>query len=747
MKKIVIILNLFLVAFILIAFSSNVIYASTPDAYMIVANPGEDASYEMRIGWHTDLENTKSYVEYTEKNDTSWSNKKIVYGSYEKVDVFNGISSKSADGKDITETAIFLDYSATLTDLNPDTEYMYRVGQNTLSEIQYFKTAGNTEFSFAWISDFHAYAPIPNRLKSAMNMLNVLDEYNNGFDFVFSTGDEIAWGGSYSHWLDIFEQNYHKNYMWASTIGNHDYMDRTSTKSCNDFFKTAYNFPTNGYAGEEGVCYYFLYSNVLFITMNNETQTSASAIKKVQDWFVDVVTKNPAQYIVVAQHYQWFNGVNGKTNSSGYGRWCELFDQYNVDLAISGNNHIYVRSKQIYNGKVSNDSNYGTTYIQNVSTDNERGQAMDSTLTYNQNIIAKRFTEGGKTMGGIIVNVNEEAIKLELLDRNGSAIDSVSINARRDVFPMDNFNKDEFENNINYVNTNVDNKGLVTFDNSGIGYVQEIKILKDDQLLASTNFKRDIDTLQTISGLVNNTVEELDIVITYKDKTSSKIKINADTKIINGSLSNVLVSLTDNCYKITFDNTFSEYDNIEVLLNDVTQTPISVTNNEIIIKTDAPSIMDSIDILIIKDSKVIYQTKTNYYSLTDINCDGISNKDDVEYLQSLICNSIVSEDPLYAKYEEVKHYYDFNNDNELNIKDVVYLAMNIDNKLNPLQSKQFNVTFVNIDGEVIKTQWVNALEDASISNPSYEGYIFVRWDQDFTNVTQDIVVKAIYVKE
>lgn len=747
MKKTIIILNLFLLLFIFFAFSSNKIYASTPDAYMIVANPGEDASYEMRIGWHTDLQYTQSYIEYTEKSDINWNNKKKVLGTYEKVDVFNGIQSKDPKGKDIVESAIFLDYSVVLSDLKPDTEYMYRVGQDTLSEIQYFKTAGNTEFSFAWISDFHAYDPLPSRLNSAMNMLDVLDKYNNGFDFVFSTGDEIAWGGSYSHWLDIFEKNYHKNYMWASVIGNHDYMDKTNTKNCNDFFKSVYNFPVNGYAGEEGVCYYFKYSNVLFITMNNETQRSASAVKKAQDWFVDVVTKNPAQYIVVAQHYQWFDGTNGSfNNASGYGRWCELFDEYKVDLAISGNNHIYVRSKLLYEGKVSNDYNFGTTYIQTCSADNERGQAM-GTLTHNQNLIAKRFTEGGSTMGGIIVNVNEKEIQLELLDRNGTVIDKAVVNARRDVYPMDNFDREKFESNIQYINTNIDNKGIIAFDSCGLGYVREIQIIKDNEVLTATNLKKDIDIYQTIFGLEENTTNDLEIKITYIDKSTSSINIQANTKVIEGELKNLLVSIVDKGYKITFDNTFTDYDEIEVSVNNSYDTPISINNNEIIIEDLTPSINDIIKIFIIKDEKVIYKGVTNYYSPTDINCDGISDKEDISYLQSLICNSIPNDTTLYNQYEEVKYYYDLNNDGSLDIKDVIYLAMNIDGKLPSPMVKQFKVTFVNADGKVIETQLVNALDDAIAKVPTYDGYVFVKWDTDFTNVTQDIVVKAIYVKE
>ena len=86
----------------------------------------------------------------------------------------------------------------------------------------------------------------------------------------------------------LFAEEYHQNYMWAGVMGNHDYMDKSNSKNRNDFFRSVYAFPTNGYEGEEGVCYYFKYSNCLFITMNNETQTTDAAVKKAQDWFEEV---------------------------------------------------------------------------------------------------------------------------------------------------------------------------------------------------------------------------------------------------------------------------------------------------------------------------------------------------------------------------------------------------------------------------------------------------------------------------
>lgn len=740
MKNIKKVIITILVMAIMLGMINTKVQASTPDAYMIVANPGEDSSYEINIGWHTDVEYTKSYVIYTTKDDVNWENQIKVFGKYEYTDLFNGISSKSKDGKDITEDAIFLDYSATLKDLLPATEYMYRVGQNILSEIQYFKTAGESKFSFAWISDFHAYSPLPNRLASAMDMLETLDEYNNGFDFVFSTGDEIAWGGSYSFWGDLFNEKYHKNYMWASVIGNHDYMDRTSTKSTNKFFKTVYNFPTNGYEGEEGVCYYFKYGNVLFITMDNETQKNDTEVKKAQDWFEKVVTENPAQYIVVAQHYQWFEGINGSfNNASGYGRWKELFDKYNVDVAMSGNNHIYVRSKLLYQDSVSDDYNYGTTYIQASSSDNERGQTLKD-LKYNQDVIEHRFSEGGNTVSGMIVNVTEEEFKIELLKRDGSIEDSVVIKSRRDLYPMTGFNKESFENNIDYIDATNENKGLLIFDQKGFGYVKSITIKNDDKVIVAKTIKKKYDFYITLTELQYNDINNIEIIITYKDKTTKKINYQFKPIKVEGKISNLNVEINTEGYKVTFNNTYNDLDQLKVYLNDSLIFIKEGNINEFVIPVNKCSFSDIIKIEAIKGESIISSKEINYYSSTDLNCDGLENEDDVKYLQNIICENIELDDKLLS-------FYDINNDGSIDIIDATYLSMYINEKISQPVLKQFTVTFINIDGSVIDTVLVEAGKTTVIDNPQFEDRIFIGWDTDYSLVTRDIVVKALFVEK
>ncbi len=396
--------------------------AATSVVYAIIANPAEDCSHQMNIGWHADIGYPSCFVTYTKKSDSAWANAVTVQGTNAYCDTFDGIYSKTASGADFYESAIFRDYGAVLTGLEADTEYMYQVcaSSGVCSTVRYFKTAGAAEFSFIWISDFHAYPPLSGRLSNAIKAINAALVVDPSVDFIFATGDTTAWGGSYSFWTNMYAQDFIKNYMFANVLGNHDNMTRLSTYS-SDYFRIANNFPLNGYSGQVGVCYWFIYNNVLFLTLNNEAMYGDTAEQTAaKNWAAGVIQSQQGRYkyIFLAEHYQWFYGDDGST--SWYSNWKDFCDQYGVDLALAGNNHIYLRTYPLFGDQVVTNG-AGTVYMQAPSSDGERGVEA-GTLLYNTNKIACTYSShtisGGtavKTIGCVLVKVNAQSITTKLV--------------------------------------------------------------------------------------------------------------------------------------------------------------------------------------------------------------------------------------------------------------------------------------------------------------------------------------------
>lgn len=541
----------------------------------------------------------------------------------------------------------------------------------------------------------------------------------------------------------MYEKDPHRTqYMYAAVNGNHDNMDRTGTKNSNQYFRTVNNYPKNGYQGEEGVCYYFIYSNVLFIIFNTEDLSSSEEVEKAKAWFEEVVQNNPTQYIIVAQHYQWFSGSTGSSNSSGYTRWKDLFDQYGVDLAIAGNNHIYLRTNSIYQGNVSNDPNHGTVYIDAPSSDNERGNTMNDTLSYNQEWIASRWTEGGPSIGGMAVNVNTDHISVELLNRYGELIDSTIIPSRREAHPLGNFNKTEFENSFQFIPGTIPTSGVLTCSSSGRRMMQKIEVWKDNQLLLSTNLRKTQDTNMILNGLDASSKNVLTLRITYCDGSVSNKSFVCKTGQLQGSLNCFKADIQNGKYLLSWNNTYSEgvVTQYRIYKNHTFLMDVDGSKVEVNLSDSNVSLLDEFTIEAYQDEFLLWRSNTNYFDYTDVDLDGNCTIEDIQYLQETIVHKI-------QMNEEYQVLYDFNQDGQLNIADVNYLYLFLEKKISSLTAPTFKVQFLDMYGNLIQEENVKALEDATPPDVQLDGYVFLGWNMDYHHVTKDMVIKGIFYKE
>lgn len=402
---------------------------SAQTVYSIVTNPAEDTSSAMRISWASDVPGTYVMVRPVDGRNTSpWN---VHPEKEETCTAYDGNPSRMADGTNYNESAVFLKCGATLTSLKKDTEYIYNICSSDgrrISEDHRFKTSGARKWSCTVISDFHSYTPIPSRLASATELEATIRKFDPYTDWILHLGDVTAWGGSYSFWKTMYAEPMFSGAMVAGLNGNHDNMTRTNGQS-GDFFRYANYLPDNGYGDQKGICYHFMYSDVLFIMLNNEAMKTDEELAAAQDWVRKVISDQKASrhkpsFIVVCEHYQWFYGKDGAF--SQFSRWNKLFDELGVDLALGANNHIYVRSNPIKDGRAVG-AKKGTVYLQTSSADNERGEEMDEAVSQNADLIASRWTEGAKTISGLDMKVTPKKITIYLIDRYGNVQDDVVI--------------------------------------------------------------------------------------------------------------------------------------------------------------------------------------------------------------------------------------------------------------------------------------------------------------------------------
>ncbi len=735
MRKICKILSFILLLFLL-TISTNLFALQLDESVFstITTNPGVDCASQMNIVWHTDVSNTSSYLVYTKKSDTNWNEqiKVMPTVTYDKT-----FKSLNASGEEFNKNTI------ELSGLDSDTHYMYKVcDEEHESKVHYFKTSGE-EFSFAWISDFHAYYDNAVRLNNAQAVIDDCIKLNGGVDFVFSTGDIIAHGGTYKWWKQVASSNFMREYMFASTLGNHDWM--TSVKdgtykengASSSFFSACSNYPKNGYSGQENVCYYFYYGDALFICMNTEEYTQAQ-----KTWVTEVLekTKGTSQYIFLFQHYQAFNG-SGAKNSSGYTRWHELCDEYGVDVFFSGNSHIYIRSNSIYKDKASTDPLKGTVYLVAPSSDGDRGMTF-SGITSNASLIAKGWGAGNAQVAASVVNVTKDGIVTKLVNKGGEILDSAFIPAKR--FPtsrsshtLEGVDKEKIENNIkiqkNPLQLNSPKISLPT------GFAEAIRSItvsnnKTNKIYFDTFVSSTTKYLE-LSGVEKGELE-IKLTLEYYDNEQRELILELNNNYSWGSITKEKIVEDSGGFTLNWNETIKEnyISKIEIFINDELYQEVAFGTKTCTLP-DVNNKVNKVKIVVTDiDGDIVYQKELEYGKLlthivTYIGLDGKVLKQE----------EVIDGGSTIEYIPEEKGYIFISWDNDLS-------NVTSDITVKAIYKKLFEVTFVGMDGEVIlKTTCVEGEQVKAPEAPTIDGYTFKNWE-DYSNITSDITIKAIYEK-
>lgn len=562
MKKIFSSLIIVLVLVIGVCFSINVT-AATGDVYNIVTCPGEDMATQMQINWQSPTTKTDLKVEYTEASDTSYSNSKTVEGTYR---------SFSRQNNDPVQGATYVGFStprhvwnALLDNLTPKTKYIYRItdGSNVYSDNFAFETGSKTndEFSFLFMTDPQYYN------ENGASKFNILAEthiQNDDIKFGLITGDISDKGGNSDYWNMFYTKSSLKKIPYATTVGNHEYYDKETTTTDNVIYNQYFYNPQNGPEHVKGSSYYFVYNQALFIMLDSEERKNEAEQK---EWFVNVCNSVQCNYIIVGTHKSSYPG--GPYVSDGklfVEKWGSTFDQCQVDLVLSGHDHIYARTKSIYNNEVTTEKYKGTTYIlggsagtkfyNKQSEENEEKWACQ----FHQQTCCTVITVGDKNL-----KINTYALGNS---NNGTytpgELKDTAVIARKRFGEIDpSFTKEEFEKSITISNAMPDmTSGAISWSEKGYGHVQSITCtnLNSKKRLGSVAFINNESTSLKVNGdFWIGEINKIKVDILYKDGTEKSLEIDFDNTVDWGEIKAAkAIDITPTTFKVLLDLELNE---------------------------------------------------------------------------------------------------------------------------------------------------------------------------------------------
>ena len=534
MKKILNSLIILLVLFIGVGLSINVT-AATSDAYNIVTCPGEDMSTQMQINWQSPTTKTNLKVQYTLATDTAFANSKTVAGTYRSFSRSDGDPVSSAIYSGFNKPRHI--WNVLLDNLTPNTKYIYRIveGTNVLSSVYAFETASSTDdqFSFLFLTDPQYYNEVG---ASKFNILAETHIQNDDIKFALITGDISDKGGNSSYWDMFYTKSSLTKIPFATTVGNHEYYDSGTVTTDNVIYNQYFYNPQNGPEHVKGSSYYFVYNNCLFIMLDSEERSyEAEQI----EWFKKVCTTIDCSYIIVGCHKSAYPA--GPYVSDGkyfISKWGSVFDECQVDLVLSGHDHVYTRTKSIYNNEVTTEKYKGTVYIEGGSAGTKYyGKQSDENASKWECIFEQTTT-------GTVITVGKNSLKIQAyaIGNSNSSVytrgplkDEALILRKRfgDIAPT--FSKEEFEKSIKVENAMPDmTSGSVSWSSTGYGYVRSITCtnLNSKVQLGTVSFINNLATELKVKGKFwIGEVNKIKVDIAYKDGTTSTLEIDFDNTV------------------------------------------------------------------------------------------------------------------------------------------------------------------------------------------------------------------------
>ena len=330
----------------------------------VIANLTIDPTHSFAVNWRTNQQIDSGLVEIALATDGP----EFLLGEVHKVKAVSQ-QFENQNSREPLVKATF--HSAVISNLQPNTTYVYRVGNGSgedtyWSEWFQITTAHDdmdAPFSFIYFGDAQ------NNVKSLWSRV-IRNSYRqfSDVDFMLHAGDLINDRDANMEWGEWFHAGsfIHATIPSIMTPGNHEYRDGVLSS----LWRPQFTLPENGPLDVlKETCYAIDYQNMKLISIDAEgfDESVEGRVAQVK-WLDSVLINNTKKWTALTLHFPIFSTAVGRDNKVLREALQPLLDKYKVDLVLQGHDHTYARGFVENEGKgltVVNDA--GTIYAVSVS--------------------------------------------------------------------------------------------------------------------------------------------------------------------------------------------------------------------------------------------------------------------------------------------------------------------------------------------------------------------------------------------
>jgi len=345
MKR-VLIFTVFVISFCAV-FSQKYTKPTTPQR--IILNLTESPASSMAVTWRTMGEVNVPQIRFAETTD------------WREIDsTFLTVEAKP-EKVIIDSTTFAYHYSAVIKDLKPNTTYSYKVGSGKdWSEWCQFTTAKATNEPFEFVFFGDPQVDVKDYVSRIFRKGLVTAPNAKFWLFIGDLMDRPL----DQYWEELF---YAGGFIYSQmpsvmVPGSHEYSyklkDGTKVNQFTPLWKAHFNLPENGIKGMEEKSYFFDYQGVRFIMLDAQSKLDEQA-----KWLDSLLSTTKNLWKIVAFHEPIYSMGRGRDQKETYNAFKTILEKHNVDLILTGHDHVYARSHKLKGDKVVKPNAKGSVYV------------------------------------------------------------------------------------------------------------------------------------------------------------------------------------------------------------------------------------------------------------------------------------------------------------------------------------------------------------------------------------------------